>query len=104
MLPVIAEHIEITPDICGSEPHIAGHEIKVRDVVIWHEKMGLFPRELLSRYPMQSGASHICKNRKKKNAFSARAEYSKIQKIRSHRTALQLVRWCLVRALCTSTN
>jgi uncharacterized protein (DUF433 family) len=54
MLPVIAEHIEMTPEICGGEPHIAGHEVKVRDVVIWHEKMGLSPREIVSRYPMLS--------------------------------------------------
>jgi len=54
MLPVIAEHIEMNPALCGGEPHIAGHEIKVRDVVIWHEKMGLSPREIVSRYPMLS--------------------------------------------------
>ena len=49
---VIAEHIEITPGICGGKPRIAGHRIKVQDVVIWHEEMGLSPREIVHRYPM----------------------------------------------------
>lgn len=54
MVPVIAEHIEIAPGISGGEARIAGRGIKVRDVVIWHEKMGLSPRQIVSRYPMLS--------------------------------------------------
>lgn len=54
MLPVIAEHIEIAPGSAGGEARIAGRGIKVRDVVIWHEKMGLSPRQIVSRYPMLS--------------------------------------------------
>ncbi len=49
-LPVIAEHIEITPDACGGKPRIAGHRIKVQDIVIWHEKMGMSPDEIVSSY------------------------------------------------------
>ena len=49
-LPVIAEHIEITPDICGGKPRITGHRIKVQDIVIWHEKMGMSPDEIVSNY------------------------------------------------------
>jgi len=48
---VISEHIEITPGICGGKPRIANHRIKVQDVVIWHEEMGLSPREIIDRYP-----------------------------------------------------
>ena len=47
----IAEHIEITPDVCGGKPRIAGHRIKVQDVVIWHERMGMSPDEIVSQYP-----------------------------------------------------
>ncbi|NEP83880.1 MAG: DUF433 domain-containing protein [Okeania sp. SIO3C4] len=54
MLPVIAEHIEIAPGISGGEAQIAGCGIKVREVVIWHEKNGLSPRQIVSRYPMLS--------------------------------------------------
>ena len=50
-LSVIAEHIEITPDVCGGKPHIAGHRIKVQDIVIWHERMGMSPDEIVSQYP-----------------------------------------------------
>lgn len=49
-LPVITEHIEITPDTCGGKPRIAGHRIKVQDIVIWHEKMGMSPDEIVSSY------------------------------------------------------
>lgn len=50
MEPVITEHIEITPGVCGGKPRIAGHRIKVQDVVIWHEQMGLSPDEIVSQY------------------------------------------------------
>jgi uncharacterized protein (DUF433 family) len=49
-LPIITEHIEITPDICGGKPRIAGHRIKVQYIVIWHEKMGMSPDEIVSSY------------------------------------------------------
>lgn len=49
--PVIAEHIEITPGICGGKPRIAGHRIRVSDIVIFHERMGLSPDEILLHYP-----------------------------------------------------
>ena len=51
MIAIIAEHIEITPGICGGKPRIAGHRIRVQDVVIWHEQMGMSPDEIVSRYP-----------------------------------------------------
>lgn len=50
-LPIITEHIDITPGVCGGKPRIAGHRIKVQDIVIWHEKMGMSPDEILSSYP-----------------------------------------------------
>jgi uncharacterized protein (DUF433 family) len=51
MESVISEHIEITPGVCGGKPRIAGHRIKVQDVVIWHERLGLSPDEIVSQYP-----------------------------------------------------
>jgi uncharacterized protein (DUF433 family) len=50
-LLVITEHIEINPEICGGKPHIAGHRIKVQDIVIWHEKMAMSPDEIIFQYP-----------------------------------------------------
>ena len=40
MTAVITNHIEITPGICGGKPRIAGHRIKVQNIVIWYERMG----------------------------------------------------------------
>lgn len=51
MVNTIAEHIEITPGVCGGKPRIAGHRIKVQDIVIWHEIRGLSPDEILYHYP-----------------------------------------------------
>ncbi|RCJ22169.1 hypothetical protein A6S26_22685 [Nostoc sp. ATCC 43529] len=50
-IPVISEHIEITPGVCGGKPRIAGHRIRVQDIVIWHEQMGLSPDEIVYHYP-----------------------------------------------------
>ncbi len=48
---VISEHIEITPGVCGGKPRIAGHRIRVQDIVVWHEMMGLSPDEIVYHYP-----------------------------------------------------
>jgi len=49
--PVISEHIECTPGVCGGKPRIAGHRIRVADIVIWHERQGLSPDEVVARFP-----------------------------------------------------
>lgn len=51
MVPVISEHIEITPGVCGGRPHIAGHRIRVQDVVLWHECLGMSPDEIVFQHP-----------------------------------------------------
>jgi uncharacterized protein (DUF433 family) len=51
MLNVLAQHIEMTPDVFGGKPRIAGHRIRVVDIVIWHEKRGLSPDEIIAMYP-----------------------------------------------------
>ena len=49
--PAPSRHIEITPGICGGKPRIAGHRIKVQDIVIWHERMGMSPDEIIYHHP-----------------------------------------------------
>jgi uncharacterized protein (DUF433 family) len=49
-------HIEITPGTCSGKPRIAGHRIRVQDVVVWHDRMGLSADEIVSRYPQISHA------------------------------------------------
>ncbi len=51
MESLILHHIEITPGICGGKPRIAGHRIKVQDIVIWHERMGMSPDEIIYHHP-----------------------------------------------------
>lgn len=51
MDPIIAKHIERTPGVCGGRPRIAGHRIRVQDIVIWHERLGYSPDEIVLRYP-----------------------------------------------------
>jgi uncharacterized protein (DUF433 family) len=46
-------HIEITPGTCGGKPRIAGHRIRVQDVVLWTEE-GQSADEIVSGYPQLS--------------------------------------------------
>ena len=48
---VLTQHIEVTPGVCGGKPRIAGHRIKVQDIVIWHERMAMSPDEIVYNYP-----------------------------------------------------
>ena len=50
-ISVSKEHIVITPGVCGGKPRIAGHRIKVQDIVIWHERMGMSPDEIIYQHP-----------------------------------------------------
>jgi uncharacterized protein (DUF433 family) len=47
-------HVEVTPDTCGGKPRVAGSRIRVQDVVVWHERMGLSADEIVTRYPQLS--------------------------------------------------
>jgi uncharacterized protein (DUF433 family) len=47
----MAEHIEVTPGIAGGRPRIAGHRIRVQDVVVWHDLLGMAPEEIVARNP-----------------------------------------------------
>jgi uncharacterized protein (DUF433 family) len=55
-IPTIASHIEITPGTCGGKPRIAGHRIRVKDVVIWHEHMGESADEIVTKFPQLTHA------------------------------------------------
>jgi uncharacterized protein (DUF433 family) len=50
-ISVSKEHIVMTPGICGGKPRITGHRIRVEDIVIWHERMGMSPDEIIYHYP-----------------------------------------------------
>jgi uncharacterized protein (DUF433 family) len=50
-VPVIAEHIEVTPGVCGGKPRVAGHRIRVQDIVLSHQRAGMTPDEIVSAFP-----------------------------------------------------
>jgi uncharacterized protein (DUF433 family) len=50
-IPLIAEHIEVTPGVCGGKPRIAGHRIRVQDIVLSHQRAGMTPDEIVSAFP-----------------------------------------------------
>ena len=50
--PVLDRHIEITPGISGGEPRIAGHRITVRNIAIWHKRMGKSADEISAEYEL----------------------------------------------------
>jgi len=51
VVDVIREHIEIGNGAGGPKPRIAGRRIRVQDVAIWHEKLGMSADEIADQYP-----------------------------------------------------
>jgi uncharacterized protein (DUF433 family) len=45
------EHIEVTQGVAGGRPRVAGHRVRVQDVVVWHDSLGLSPEEIVARNP-----------------------------------------------------
>lgn len=45
------KHITMTEGICGGKPCIAGHRIRVQDIVILHFYQGMDSYEIASQYP-----------------------------------------------------
>lgn len=46
-----AEHIVKTPGICGGKACIAGHRIRVMDIVVWNQMRGYSPDEIVEMFP-----------------------------------------------------
>lgn len=40
-----------TPGVCGGRACIGGHRVRVVDVVVWHEKRGYSPDEIVDMFP-----------------------------------------------------
>lgn len=57
ILPVLGEYIAVKPGHCGGKPHIVGHRIKVQHIALWHERMGMTPREIVAQHPTLSLAA-----------------------------------------------
>ena len=46
-----SERIVKAPGLCGGKTHLAGHRVRVLDIVTWHEHQGLTPDEIVSNVP-----------------------------------------------------
>jgi uncharacterized protein (DUF433 family) len=47
---VLDRHVVIDPAICHGKPHLAGHRIRVQDIAIWHERLGMSVAEICADY------------------------------------------------------
>src|SRR5215217_3034211 len=47
----IRQHIEIVAGAGGPKAMIAGHRVRVEDVVVWHAKLGMSPDEIVDAIP-----------------------------------------------------
>jgi uncharacterized protein (DUF433 family) len=45
------QHIEKTPSVVGGKARIAGHRIRVMDIVMWHERRAMSPDEIVAMFP-----------------------------------------------------
>jgi uncharacterized protein (DUF433 family) len=48
---VITPHISKTPGVCGGRACIAGHRVRVLDIVTRHERRGYSPDEVVDMFP-----------------------------------------------------
>ena len=48
---VIRNYVEIVEGAGGPKARIAGHRIRVQDVVIWHERLRMTADEIVCHYP-----------------------------------------------------
>jgi uncharacterized protein (DUF433 family) len=46
-----SDRIVKTPGTCGGKARIAGHRIRVLDIVAWHEHQGMSADEIATQYP-----------------------------------------------------
>lgn len=51
-MKTLDQHIEVTPDVAGGKPRIAGRRITVQDIVIWHERIGKSADEIASEFDL----------------------------------------------------
>jgi uncharacterized protein (DUF433 family) len=52
MFSLLDRYIETTPGVVGGKPRIAGGRITLRQIVIWHEWLGLSADEIATKYEL----------------------------------------------------
>ncbi len=51
MTDVIQQHIEVVHGEGGPKAVVRGHRVRVQDIVVWHEKLGLSADDIVHQYP-----------------------------------------------------
>ncbi|MGQ0634859.1 MAG: DUF433 domain-containing protein [Planctomycetaceae bacterium] len=51
MQNILAQHITKTPGVCGGKACVAGHRVRVSDIVVSHEQRGYSPDEIVGMFP-----------------------------------------------------
>lgn len=51
MTDVLRRHIEIVDGAGGPKARIAGHRVRVEDVAVWHERLGMSPDAIVDSVP-----------------------------------------------------
>ena len=51
MATAAEDRITRTPGVCGGRARIAGHRVRVLDIVAWSEHQGMTPDEIVSHVP-----------------------------------------------------
>jgi uncharacterized protein (DUF433 family) len=55
---ILDRHIEITPDVRGGKPRLAGTRIAVADIVLMHLRLGQSLEEIAGKYDLPLAAIH----------------------------------------------
>src|SRR5262245_47379825 len=55
---VLDRHVVIDPDICHGKPHLARHRIRVQDIAVWHERLGMSVAEISADYELYLAEVH----------------------------------------------
>ena len=50
----VVQQIEATPGVMGGKPRIAGHRIRVSDIVVLHDRRGLSPDEIEAEFEAEA--------------------------------------------------
>lgn len=48
---VLMQHVTKTPGVCGGRACVAGHRVRVMDIVVWHEMRGMTPDQIVDLFP-----------------------------------------------------
>lgn len=52
METILDRHITTNPNICHGRPRIQGHRIRVQDIAIWHERLGMSVDDICAEYEL----------------------------------------------------